>query len=151
MKPGAPIMRFLAAIALLIALGVAAGCGGGNGGDESSAESQTYDQVLKGFKRAALANKTYGAVRRAKALNAGERDAIDTFCFFAKVVIVDFETEKLAKPSYVIGRITTHAEQDASFASLDSTRTAVAKLLDEFEPATFDPRLMRQYSKACYL
>lgn len=139
-------MRFLAMIALPIALGAAAGCGGGG----SSADSPTYDQVLKGLKRAALANATYGAVRRAKALNAGERDAIDTFCFFAKVVIVDFETEKLAKPSYVIGRITTHAEQDASFASLDSTRAAVAKLLHEFDPSTFDARLIAHYSKACY-
>jgi hypothetical protein len=136
----------MTAMALLI---VAVGCGGGS--SDSSASNLTYDQVLSGLKRAALANTTYGAVRRAKALDAGERTAIGTFCFFAKVVIVDFETEKLAKPSYVIGRITTHAEQDASFASLDSTRAAVAKLLDKLDPATFDAPLIRHYSKACYL
>ena len=147
MKSRNPPLLLPAVTAAIVLLCVAAGCGGGSNG---TTDSLTYDQVLSGLKRAALANATYGAVRRAKDLGAGERIAVDTFCDFAQVIIADFEEEKLAKSSYVIGRITTYAEKKASFAALDPTRAAVAKLLDELDPATFDGRLIRRYEKACY-
>jgi hypothetical protein len=146
MKLENPRLLLLTAVATVVLLGAAVGCG--NGG--AATESQTYDQVLGSLKRAALANATYGAVRRAKNLGAGERIAVDTFCDFARVVVTDFEEEKLAKPSYVIGRVTTYAEKKASFAALDPTRAAMAKLFAELNPASFDGRLIRRYEKACY-
>jgi hypothetical protein len=144
----------LVGIALVLAGVAITGCGSASGGsaDESSqtdGESQTYGEVLRGLRNAAQSGATYGAVRRAKDFEAGERDVIRSFCEFAWQIGVNREARKLSDYAYVINRIRLNAYREGNADG--STITPAAGKLDRVVDlaAITGPKLKR-YTKACY-
>ena len=101
----------MVATALLLAAGLT-GCGSS---DASGGES--YEAILLGLKKAAVAETPYGAVRRAEDLDPVERASLDAFCETNQEMLLNEEAEKVYGTQYYITRIKLRAERELPFVS----------------------------------
>jgi hypothetical protein len=119
-------------------------------GQPKPEDSQAYQGLLRGLQKAALAEQTFHAARKANSLDAGQKAALKSFCNFAWQIVVNGEQAKLGKTQYVAGRITTYAEYNLSPSDYPSTEAAVRELESVIDLSKLDAGLTRSYSKACY-
>ncbi len=143
----------------ILAAAMVAGCGDSDSDADqpaaSSEPSQAYTQLLAGLKKAALAGEGYKAIRKANSLPNPEESVVDAFCETVWQLDVNAETEKLARHSYILGRIRSFAELNMGVAYVPGRAELpeVAKALDEldttFDIASFDAQLNDRYKRAC--
>lgn len=131
------------ALAIAAVLAVGAGCG-----SATEAGAPPYAETLQDFKRAALAEKPYGAVKRAEGLGAAEEHVILSFCEFAKVVTENGEAWKLPRHAYVVARIRSVAYEMGGVESA-AIRAAMGKLDSVVDISSLDGETVRRYAKAC--
>ncbi|HET8862019.1 MAG TPA: hypothetical protein VFM94_02080 [Solirubrobacterales bacterium] len=148
MKPKRLLSLGLVGVLLVVVGATAGGCGGGS--DAGADSGQSYDEVLHGLKRAALSDRAYDAVRRAKGLNPGEWPVLREFCKFAWQMGAYHEAWKLGKVRWAINRIRGNAADGLNDVYLTALDTAMKKLEAAVHPATFDVGSMKRYTKACY-
>jgi len=139
-------LRYLCATILTLAVLATAsfdfaGCGGG---DES------YAEVIRGLKRAAMSNAGYDAVSRASGMSRAERASLESFCNATQRMLVAGEGRKIAETRYYISRISTDAEASLDFPSTDAVDAAVAKLNGLFGLRSFDGHSARPFARACF-
>jgi hypothetical protein len=140
-------MAFRVAASVGLALVVAALGGCGSGGDASG--GQSYEELLRGLKRAAVAHRGYHAVTRARALEAPERAVIVAFCKFTSQVVLGHEAAKLAEHAYIYSRIRTRSELEAEGHQLSAVSAAANELRSAIDLTTLDAKSIRDYRRAC--
>jgi hypothetical protein len=156
----------LVAVAVALAGTVVAGCGGGSAsgsGNESSnasndgggGSSQSYEEVLRDLKKAALAKTSYNAVRHAEDLEEVDESAVNSFCEFAWQIGANREGAKLSEHEYIVARIRLDIENELGIEEGESDATpaeikaAMEKLRSVVDLPSLNGDLTNRYSKAC--
>lgn len=145
----------LVAAAVALAATAVAGCGGGSasGNGGGSENSQTYGEVLKDLKKAALAKTTYNAVRHAEGLDEVDKTAIAALCDFAWQIGANREAAKLSEHEYIDARIRLDIETKLEGEKNDATpaeiKAAMEKIRSVVDLPSLDGDLTNRYSKAC--
>jgi hypothetical protein len=177
MRPVHPSFTTFLAIAALVGFSVA-GCGDSDGNDDQSNQasqasqtqtqteasqtqsngnqaqgavpSQEFEQLVSGLKNAALAEGTYGAIKRARDLSVPERSAFIGFCETVWQLEVNSEQDRLKRLPYIDGRIRNLAVYDIPDKFSAETEAALDELLGAVDLESLDPDLNHDYKKACY-
>ncbi|HEX2096443.1 MAG TPA: hypothetical protein VHF50_03645 [Solirubrobacterales bacterium] len=154
-------LRALLCTAAALALLAAPGCGEDADGDRPAAgeASRAYAELLRGLRKAALADRRYGALRRAEDLSGAERAVVLAFCGTAWGVVINSEEETLAERPFIVARIRRTAEfeltgNDYSAAArapyVAPVRAAIEELDEVVGLGEIDEPTNRRYKKACY-
>lgn len=117
---------------------------------QGAVPSQEFEQLVSGLKNAALAEGTYGAVKRARDLSVPERSAFIGFCETVWQLEVNSEQDRLKRLPYIDGRIRNLAIYDIPDKFSAETEAALDKLLAAVDLESLDPDLNHDYKKACY-
>lgn len=127
----------------LTTIGIAAGgCGGGGG--------ESYGEVLRGLKRAAISNGSFDVVPHAKDLNVTERTSVEAFCEVLRQMMLNDETAKASETGYFVSRIEGTAEDWLGFVSTKPVAAAVGRMRSLYDLASFNLDSIRRYAHACY-
>ncbi len=141
-------LRRLVTGLLLFSLAVAiAACGSGTAAGESS---ETYGDVLKATRGAALAGRPYEAIKRAEELRPALRASLDSFCVVNRDLLINKEAWKAANAGYYLSRIKAKAEAELPFVSTRPVSEAVDRYRGLFGLDSFTPDKVRRYDLACY-
>jgi hypothetical protein len=133
---------FTSVAILFVFIGVV-GCG-------SSGDGESYEEVLHGLKKAALAERSYDAVGRAEDLKPTLRASLDAFCETNREMLENQEAWKVAGTGYYLVRIKLRAERELPFVSTHPVAVAVNDYRPLFGLDSFDPAAVRRYAHACY-
>jgi hypothetical protein len=141
-------LRRLAAGLLLLSLAIAiSACGSGAAAGESG---ETYGDVLRATRSAALAGRPYEAIKRAEELKPALRASIDSFCVVNRDLLINKEAWKAAEVGYYLRRIKVKAEGELPFVSTRPVNEAVDRYRALFGLDSFTPDEVRRYDLACY-
>ena len=147
--------RVIPSIVLAVVLvGVAfAGCGGGDASGSEAEDGQSYGEVLAGLRKAALSNRVYDPIQRAKHLEPGERAVVGALCDTAWQLVVNQEAALLSEKGFIFFRIRGRAEVLAG-RTADGTkavRAAMPELQRVVHLSSYDVETNTRYKKACNL
>lgn len=141
-------------------------CGEGESGGPASAPEPSaaerpdgeYEEVLFELREAAAAGEIYDAYGFAEYMPAGQRAAIDAFCFVNERLLDSGRVERFAAPGHAARLVDARARLEFDHGApggigaeeMATARRAIRKLRSIVDFEAIDDELARGYVSACY-